>query len=229
MELHNLKPAPGSTKKAKRIGRGQGSGYGGTSTKGHNGAQSRSGYSKKIGHEGGQQPLQRRVPKYGFKNPFRVEYQAINLGKLEELAKEKKIKAFDHKVFMELGLAGKNDLVKILADGEFSQKMEITANAFSKKAVEIIEKTGGKAISLKGKKTDATAAKEAPASKAAPVAKEVPAETKEKPAAKAKKESSETVKEEPKTKAVEAKEEKKEKATKKSKPESSEKKDEETE
>ncbi len=227
MELHNLKPAQGATKKSKRIGRGQGSGYGGTSTKGHKGAQSRSGYSKKIGHEGGQQPLQRRVPKFGFKNPFRVEYQAINLGKIEEVAKEKKIKAFDQKVFVELGLAHKNDNIKVLADGELTQKLDITAHKFSKKAVEMIEKAGGKATALNGASEEVVEEKK-PAKKAAPKAKteEVKETTPAEPAAadkesKAETKATEAKKEEPK---AEAKKEESENKT-----EESDKKDGDTE
>ncbi len=198
MELHNLRPAKGSTGKAKRIGRGQGSGRGGTSTRGHKGAQSRSGYSKKIGHEGGQQPLQRRVPKFGFKNPFRVSYQAVNLGKLEAIATEKKVKSFDPKVFAELGLAGKNDLVKVLADGELKSKIDVTAHAFSKKAVEMIEKAGGKVVSLKAEikeesEAPKAAAPKAKATKAAPKKEEAPVEAKANNADKPSAEKKETV------------------------------------
>ena len=147
MELHNLKPAKGAVKNAKRIGRGEGSKKGGTSTRGHKGAKSRSGYSKKIGFEGGQQPLQRRVPKFGFTNPNRVEYNTVNLDVLQSLYDSKKIK---NKVvkddLVKNGLVQKRDLVKVLARGELKSKLEITANAFSKTAIEIIEKLGGKAI-----------------------------------------------------------------------------------
>ena len=147
MELHNLKPASGAIKNAKRIGRGEGSKKGGTSTRGHKGAKSRSGYSKKIGFEGGQQPLQRRVPKFGFTNPNRVEYNTVNLDVLQSLYDSKKIK---NKVvkddLVKNGLVQKRDLVKVLARGELKSKLEITANAFSKTAIEIIEKLGGKAI-----------------------------------------------------------------------------------
>ena len=147
MELHNLKPANGAVKNAKRIGRGEGSKKGGTSTRGHKGAKSRSGYSKKIGFEGGQQPLQRRVPKFGFTNPNRVEYNTVNLDVLQSLYDSKKIK---NKVvkddLVKNGLVQKRDLVKVLARGELKSKLEITANAFSKTAIEIIEKLGGKAI-----------------------------------------------------------------------------------
>lgn len=226
MELHNLKPAQGATKKSKRIGRGQGSGYGGTSTKGHKGAQSRSGYSKKIGHEGGQQPLQRRVPKFGFKNPFRVEYQAINLGKIEEVAKEKKIKVFDQKVFVELGLAHKNDSIKVLADGELTQKLEITAHKFSKKAAEMIEKAGGKATALSGASEEVveekkSAKKAAPKAKTEEVKETAPAESATADATADKETKAEAKKEEPKAEA------KKEESENKS--EESDKKDGDTE
>ena len=147
MELHNLKPANGAVKNGKRIGRGEGSKKGGTSTRGHKGAKSRSGYSKKIGFEGGQQPLQRRVPKFGFTNPNRVEYNTVNLDVLQSLYDAKKIK---NKVFkddlVKNGLVQKRDLVKVLARGELKSKLEVTANAFSSKARDIIEKLGGKAI-----------------------------------------------------------------------------------
>ena len=118
MNLSNLKPADGSRKQRKRVGRGEGSGHGGTSTRGHKGAKSRSGYSRKIGFEGGQQPLQRRVPKFGFTNPNRVEYKGINLDTLQELIDRKKLKAVTVADLMENGLAGKRDLVKILGRGE---------------------------------------------------------------------------------------------------------------
>lgn len=145
MDLSNLTPAKGSVKNRKRIARGEGSKKGGTSTRGHKGAKSRSGYSRKIGFEGGQQPLQRRVPKFGFTNPNRKEYNVVNLDTIQNLFDNKKIK---NKVSKELliknGLVQKKDLVKILARGEFKAKIEITANAFSSKAIEIIEKLGGK-------------------------------------------------------------------------------------
>ncbi len=147
MELHNLKPAKGAVKNAKRIGRGEGSKRGGTSTRGHKGAKSRSGYSKKIGFEGGQQPLQRRVPKFGFTNPNRVEYNTVNLDVLQSLYDAKKIK--NKVVIADLvknGLVQKKDLVKVLGRGELKSKLEITANAFSSTAKDIIEKLGGKAI-----------------------------------------------------------------------------------
>ena len=135
MELHNLKPAKGSVKKGKRIGRGEGSKRGGTATRGHKGQKSRSGYSKKIGFEGGQQPLQRRVPKFGFTNPNRVEYQGVNLDRLQELVDNKKIKTkVDKQTLVENGLAKKKDLVKILGRGELKAKLDITAHAFSSSA-----------------------------------------------------------------------------------------------
>ncbi|MEC8853824.1 MAG: 50S ribosomal protein L15 [Bacteroidota bacterium] len=146
MELHNLKPAKGSVKKGKRIGRGEGSKRGGTATRGHKGQKSRSGYSKKIGFEGGQQPLQRRVPKFGFTNPNRVEYQGVNLDRLQELVDNKKIKTkVDKKTLVDNGLAKKKDLVKILGRGELKAKLDITAHAFSASAKAAIEKAGGSA------------------------------------------------------------------------------------
>ncbi len=148
MELHNLKPAAGSTHSDKRIGRGQGSGKGGTSTRGHNGQKSRSGYSKKIGFEGGQMPLQRRVPKYGFKNMNRVEYKAINVSTLQTLSEKLGINKINPEILRNNGLASSNDLIKILGDGELKAKLEVTANKFSKSAIEIIEAKGGKIISL---------------------------------------------------------------------------------
>ncbi len=143
MKLESLKPAAGSTKKSKRIGRGQGSGKGGTSTRGHKGAQSRSGYSRKIGFEGGQMPLQRRVPKFGFKNNNRVEMKPINLDTLQELADAKKINVITPEVLNENGLIGKGDIVKVLGRGELSVKLNVTAHKFSKTAQEAIEKAGG--------------------------------------------------------------------------------------
>ena len=146
MELHNLKPAEGSVKKGKRIGRGEGSKRGGTSTRGHKGQKSRSGYSKKIGFEGGQQLLQRRVPKFGFTNPNRVEYKGVNLDRLQELVDNKKIKTkVDKQTLVDNGLAKKKDLVKILGRGELKAKLDITVNAFSKNAKVAIEKAGGTA------------------------------------------------------------------------------------
>ena len=146
MELHNLKPAKGSVKKGKRIGRGEGSKRGGTATRGHKGQKSRSGYSKKIGFEGGQQPLQRRVPKFGFTNPNRVEYQGVNLDRLQELVDNKKIKTkVDKQTLVDNGLARKKDLVKILGRGELNAKLDITVHAFSASAKAAIEKAGGSA------------------------------------------------------------------------------------
>ncbi|MCW0482842.1 50S ribosomal protein L15 [Gaoshiqia sediminis] len=143
MELNNLKPAAGSVKRVKRIGRGQGSGRGGTSTRGHKGAQSRSGYSRTRGFEGGQMPLQRVVPKFGFKNINRVEYKAINLSTIQTLAESKKLSAVDVKALVEAGLASKNDRVKILGDGALTLKLDVKAHAFSKSAKEAIEKLEG--------------------------------------------------------------------------------------
>ncbi|MDR2410841.1 MAG: 50S ribosomal protein L15 [Bacteroidales bacterium] len=148
MNLNSLKPAKGSTKTAKRIGRGEGSGRGGTSTKGHKGAQSRSGYSRKAGFEGGQMPLYRRVPKSGFKNINRVAYTAINLSTLQYLFDNKNIALIDIEAMRANGLIGKNDLVKILAKGEITAKIEVKAHAFSKKAIELIEAQGGVATKI---------------------------------------------------------------------------------
>lgn len=143
MDLSNLKPAKGSTKSRKRIGRGQGSGKGGTSTRGNKGAQSRSGYSKKIGFEGGQMPLQRRVPKFGFTNINRKEYKPINLSTLQTLADEKNIERIDFDVLINYGLAKKKDLIKVLANGELKSKLTVSAHAFSKSAEDAIVKLGG--------------------------------------------------------------------------------------
>lgn len=148
MDLSNLKPAVGSNKDKKRKGRGPGSGKGGTSTRGHKGAKSRSGYSAKIGFEGGQMPLQRRVPKFGFKNRFRVEYKAINLGLLQELAQANGLEKITVADLVAAGKAGKNDLVKILGNGELTLKLEVEANAFSKKAEEAITAAGGTVVKL---------------------------------------------------------------------------------
>lgn len=148
MALNNLKPAEGSTKNRKRIGRGEGSGHGGTSTRGHKGAKSRSGYKKKVGFEGGQMPLQRRVPKFGFKNPFRVEYHGINLDTLQKLADEKKVTAITPEVLIENGLAKKNELVKVLGRGELKAKLEVSAHGFSKSAISAIEAAGGSVVTL---------------------------------------------------------------------------------
>ena len=143
MDLSNLKPAVGSNKSGKRIGRGQGSGKGGTSTRGHKGAKSRSGYSNKIGFEGGQMPLQRRVPKFGFKNINRVEYKAINLDVLETLATTGNLAKITIEDLKSAGYVGKKQLVKILGNGSLTVKLEVVANAFSKKAEEAIVAAGG--------------------------------------------------------------------------------------
>lgn len=148
MELNNLKPAVGSTHREKRIGRGQGSGKGGTSTRGHKGAKSRSGYKTKIGFEGGQMPLQRRVPKFGFKNINRVEYKAINVSMLQQLAERDNLTVIDNETLIKAGLMSKNELVKVLGNGELKAKLEVKANAFSKRAIEIIEAAGGTATVL---------------------------------------------------------------------------------
>lgn len=148
MNLSNLKPAAGSTKKEKRIGMGQGSGRGGTSTRGHKGAQSRSGYSRKVGFEGGQMPLQRRVPKFDFKNHERVEYKAINLYTLEKLASKNNLSVITIETLVSEGFASKNDKVKILGNGTFNAKLEVTAHAFSKSAIAAIEAKEGQAIKL---------------------------------------------------------------------------------
>ena len=148
MDLSNLKPAKGSTKRSKRIGRGQGSGRGGTSTRGHKGAKSRSGYSKKIGFEGGQMPLQRRVPKYGFKNVNRKEFKAINISTLQTLAEKNDLVKIDFSELAKAGLVSKNDLVKILGKGTLERKIEVHAHAFSKSAVEAIEARKGTVVKL---------------------------------------------------------------------------------
>jgi large subunit ribosomal protein L15 len=145
MDLSNLKPAKGSTGKKKRIGRGQGSGYGGTSTRGHKGQKSRSGYSRKIGFEGGQMPLQRRVPKYGFKNINRKDYKAINISVLQDLAEKKNLTDISVDTLIEAGLVQKNALVKILGNGDLKTKLNVKAHAFSKAAVEAIEALEGTA------------------------------------------------------------------------------------
>ncbi len=149
MELHSLKPAKGAVKKRKRVGRGEGSKKGGTSTRGHKGAKSRSGYSKKIGFEGGQQPLQRRVPKFGFTNPNRKEFNVVNLDTLQKLVDLKKIKnKVEKQDLIDNGLVQKKDLVKILGRGKLSAKLEIKVDAFSYSAKNAIEKAGGKAIEI---------------------------------------------------------------------------------
>ncbi len=148
MDLSNLKPAKGSVKKSRRLGRGQGSGRGGTSTRGHKGAKSRSGNSKKIGFEGGQMPLQRRVPKYGFKNINRREYKAINIITLQNLAEKNNLEKIDPEILAKAGLISKNDLVKILGKGTLERSLEVHAHAFSKSAVEAIEAQKGTVVKL---------------------------------------------------------------------------------
>jgi len=143
MKLHTLKPAAGSIKREKRIARGQGSGHGGTSTRGHKGAKSRSGYSKKAGFEGGQMPLQRRLPKFGFTNPNRVEYKALNLDYLQALVDATGITEINFEALYSNGLVGKNDLVKVLNRGEFSAKVNLTVHAISESAKATIESKGG--------------------------------------------------------------------------------------
>jgi|TARA_B110000444_G_scaffold253336_1_gene284037 large subunit ribosomal protein L15 len=150
MNLSNLKPEEGSIHNPKkRLGRGQGSGKGGTSARGHKGAKSRSGYSKKLGFEGGQMPLQRRVPKFGFTNINRVEYQGVNLDKIQSLIDSKKIKdSMNVQSFIDNGLAKKNDLIKVLGNGEVKAPLKITAHKFSAAAKLAIEKNGGEAITI---------------------------------------------------------------------------------
>ena len=143
MRLESLKPAEGSTKNRKRIGRGQGSGRGGTSTKGHKGAQSRAGYSRKTGFEGGQMPLQRRIPKFGFKNNNKIVSKAINLDDLQKLSEAKKLKEITPEILKENGLAQKKDVVKVLGRGELKAALKVSAHKFSKTAQEAIEKAGG--------------------------------------------------------------------------------------
>ena len=143
MNLNNLKPAEGSVRKNKRLGRGTGSGRGGTSTRGHKGAQSRSGYSSKKGFEGGQMPLQRRVPKFGFVNPFRKEFHGINLDTLQALSENKKLTTIDLSTLVENGLAAKKDMVKILGRGELKAKLIVKVHAFSASAKAAIEAQGG--------------------------------------------------------------------------------------
>jgi large subunit ribosomal protein L15 len=145
MELNNLKPAKGSTHSERRIGRGEGSGKGGTSTRGHKGAQSRSGYSRKLGFEGGQMPLQRRVPKFGFTNKERIEFKPINLSTLEELAAKKNLTEITVETLIEGGFVSKNDRVKILGNGTLTKALTVTAHAFSKSAQAAIEALHGKA------------------------------------------------------------------------------------
>ena len=146
MKLENLTPAKGSTKTSKRLGRGQGSGKGGTSTRGTKGAQARAGYEHKIGFEGGQMPIQRRLPKFGFKNPTRVEYKAVNLKDLQALAEAAKAKEIDVTLMKDYGLAAKTDLIKVLGNGEITAAVTVKADAFSKSAISKIEAAGGKAV-----------------------------------------------------------------------------------
>ncbi len=148
MELNNLKPAKGSTHHDKRIGRGAGSGHGGTATRGHKGAQSRSGYSRKLGFEGGQMPLQRRLPKFGFTNIERVEFKPINLSTLEELAAKRNLSEISVETLIEAGFISKNDRVKILGNGSLTKALTVTAHAFSKSAEAAIEGLQGKAVKL---------------------------------------------------------------------------------
>jgi large subunit ribosomal protein L15 len=148
MDLSTLKPAEGSVKKNKRLGRGQGSGGGGTAGRGHKGAKSRSGYKKKFGFEGGQMPLQRRIPKFGFKNHNRVAYTALNVGRLQEIVENTSKNSFVFADLVSLGLVGRNDKIKILGTGELKSKVEVEAHAFSKSALKAIEDAGGKANTL---------------------------------------------------------------------------------
>jgi large subunit ribosomal protein L15 len=149
MELSNLKPAVGSTKNKTRKGRGPGSGKGGTSTRGHKGAKSRSGYSRKIGFEGGQMPLQRRLPKFGFKSLNRVAYKAINLSDIDALAEAKALETVDLEALRNAGLVSKSELVKVLAKGQLGRKVSVHANAFSASAKAAIEAAGGEAVEVK--------------------------------------------------------------------------------
>jgi large subunit ribosomal protein L15 len=145
MQLNTLKPAPGAVKDKKRIGRGQGSGKGGTSTRGHKGAKSRSGYKRKRGFEGGQLPLQRRLPRYGFKNPTRIAYKPINLEMLQQLAEREKLTFIDTSVLVKYSLISKHDYYKILGNGVLKEKTDVCAHAFSASARAAIEKLGGQA------------------------------------------------------------------------------------
>jgi len=146
MNFSSLRPSTGSVKVRKRVGRGAGSGLGGTSARGHKGAKSRSGYKSKKGFEGGQMPLQRRVPKFGFKNPNRVEYQAINLDTIESLVANKGITEINLKVLVECGIASKNDLIKVLGRGELKSKVNLSVNAVSASVQETVEKLGGSVV-----------------------------------------------------------------------------------
>lgn len=143
MKLHNLKPAEGSVKKEKRLGRGEASGKGGTSTKGNKGGQSRAGYKRKMAHEGGQMPIQRRIPKRGFKNPHRVEYKVFNLGQIEQLAEKYGFEEFTPENLYINGLINRTDLVKVLGNGELKTKLSFKVNAISDKAKSAIEAAGG--------------------------------------------------------------------------------------
>lgn len=148
MNLSNLKPAEGSTKTRKRIGRGPGSGLGGTSTRGHKGAKSRSGYKNKIGFEGGQMPIQRRLPKFGFKNINRVEYKAINIETLQQLAEAKNLTKVGVNELVEAGFISAAQLVKVLGNGSLTAKLEVEAHAFSKSAEAAIQAVGGTVVKL---------------------------------------------------------------------------------
>ena len=148
MDLSNLKPAKGSVRKGRRLGRGQGSGKGGTSTRGHKGAKQRSGYAKKLGFEGGQMPLQRRLPKYGFTNISRREYKGIHIGVLQTLSEKNNIEKIDRDVLISAGLISRNDLFKILGKGSLGRKLEVHAHAFSKSAVKAIEANNGTAVKM---------------------------------------------------------------------------------
>ena len=148
MQLHNLKPAAGSTKTRKRIGRGPGSGMGGTSNRGHKGAKQRSGYSKKIGFEGGQMPLQRRLPKHGFKNINRVEYKAINIATIQALAEAKNLEKVGIEELIAAGFVSSKHLVKVLGNGELTKKVDVVAHAFSKSAEAAIQAAGGTATKI---------------------------------------------------------------------------------
>lgn len=148
MNLHNLKPAKGSTHNTKRVGRGQGSGKGGTATRGTKGAQARAGYEHKVGFEGGHMPIQRRLPKWGFTNPTRVEYKAVNLSSLQALSESLGSSVITIEDIKAAGLAGTKELVKVLGEGELTAKLEISANGFSKSAIAKIEAAGGKATKI---------------------------------------------------------------------------------
>ena len=148
MKLENLKPAKGATHNSKRIGRGQGSGKGGTATRGTKGAQARAGYEHKIGFEGGQMPIQRRLPKFGFKNPTRVEYAPVNVSTLEALAQKTGLTAIDPEVLVGAGLVSRGELVKVLGNGDITAALEVSADAFSASAKAKIEAAGGKAIEI---------------------------------------------------------------------------------